>query len=60
MERGQVHALVAFEIEMPAEERRHWMLGSEQCGSSAHVVRVGVVDHRALAGRVVEQAVREP
>ena len=59
MERGKVDGFT-FGIEVPAQERRSGMTACVGQRGRADVGGVGVVDHRALAPRVVEEAVDQP
>src|SRR5450432_2320603 len=55
MKRGKID-LFAFRLEMPTPERTLCVLRGERHRGGANVRLVGVIDHRTLAGRVLDQA----
>jgi len=59
MERGEIDRL-AFRIEMAAPQRAAGMRGGERERTIADVGGVLVVDHRALAARIVDQPLGDP
>jgi DNA modification methylase len=58
MDRGVIDSVAGIDLEVPAQRAR--MTHGERQRRGAHVARVLVVHHRALAARVVDEAVRDP
>ena len=58
MERGQVDSFARLDLQVAAQQFQPGVAFREQCGGSAHIARVLVMHHRALAGWIVEQAFR--
>lgn len=59
MERGEIDRLT-FRIEMATPQRAIAMRGGERERTIANVGGVLVVNHRALAGRIVDQTLGDP